>query len=231
MKKMIKQKDDENRVYKCFRGAISTTPSGVSNDVDAPPIDIQRTIFVPKTVEFFVPEKLFFPVESKELWAILPQHLIQHNIMQQKELTLTVKFADMNDGVVFVHTVEEFDGFKKVDNEKIAAKIDYFGIKADVLTAQLCELVDEISDLRAERSEGFTKGIFATLLKGAKMSILREFHEVGEPILNFDGTQAEKNGEALLYETECYSTSIVGLKMTDKATKKLQDQLDKISWV
>lgn len=197
-----------------------------------PPIDIQEMIFILKIIEFFVSEKLLFSLLSKELWAILPNNLIQHNIMQKQELTLTVKFADMNDGVVFVHTEETFDGFKKENGAKVVAKVDYFGMLKGVLTAQLIELHDGIADLRAERSEGFTKGIFATLLKGAKIEVERELHEPGEPVMNFDGTQAvDEKGEPMLYKEQCYSTNIVGLKMTDKAEEKLQKELDKISWV
>ena len=152
--------------------------------------------------------------------------------MVQQQMTLTVKFADMNDGVVFVHTEETFDGFKKENNVKVVAKANYFGLLQSVLTAQLIELHDGIADLRAERSEGFTKGIFATLLKGAKLEVEREFHEAGEPVMNFDGTQAmDEKGEPMLYKEECYSTNILGLKMTEKAEQKLQAQLEKISWV
>lgn len=211
---------------------MSTTPLGVSNRVDAPPIDIQEMIFILKIIEFFVSEKLLLLIFIKRALGDIANNLIHNNIMIKQELTLTIKFADMNDGVVFVHTEETFDGFKKENNAKVVAKVDYFGMLKGVLTAQLIELHEGIADLRAERSEGFTKGIFATLLKGAKIKVERELHEPGEPVMNFDGTQAvDEKGEPMLYKEQCYSTNIVGLKMTDKAEEKLQKQLDKISWV
>lgn len=207
-------------------------PSVLVTELMPPPIEIQEMIFILKIIEFFVSEKLFLLIFIKRTLGDIANNLIYNNAMIEQELTLTVKFADMNDGVVFVHTVEEFDGFKKENNEKVAAKVDYFGMLQGVLTAQLIELHDGIADLRAERSEGFTKGIFATLLKGAKIEVERELHEPGEPVMNFDGTQAvDEKGEPMLYKEQCYSTNIVGLKMTDKAEEKLQKQLDKISWV
>ena len=68
-----------NRVYKCERGTMSTTPLGVSNRVDAPPIDIQEMIFILKIIEFFVPEKLLLLIFIKRaLGNIAKQLNTQH---------------------------------------------------------------------------------------------------------------------------------------------------------
>lgn len=54
---------------------MSTTPLGVSNRVDAPPIEIQEMIFILKIIEFFVSEKLFLLIFIKRALGDIAKQL------------------------------------------------------------------------------------------------------------------------------------------------------------
>lgn len=84
-----------------------------------------------------------------------------------------------------------------------------------VITAQLCELNDDIALLRCVSDSVFGQKEFGHLLFGATLTIVNKFVKAGETVY---GERAATR--------DCYVNSIVGVKLTDKAKKWLEKKLD-----
>lgn len=91
------------------------------------------------------------------------------------------------------------------------ADVDTISISRSALTRQLCDCNDDIALFRATREKAFGQHEFGIILFNAKLTIEREFKAAGE----------EVNGKAL--ERDCYLTSIVGVTLSDKAIRALDN--------
>lgn len=106
---------------------------------------------------------------------------------------------------------ETIKGFRRnPDTNAIEeADVDTISIGRSALTRQLCDCNDNIAVFRATRDKAFGQREFGIILFGAKLTINREFKGVGE----------EVNGHVL--ERESYITSIVGVTLSERATRAL----------
>lgn len=89
------------------------------------------------------------------------------------------------------------------------ADVDTISIGRSALTRQLCDCNDNIALFRATRDKAFGQREFGIILFGAKLTINRELKAAGE----------EVNGKAL--ERDSYITSIVGVTLSERATRAL----------
>ena len=91
------------------------------------------------------------------------------------------------------------------------ADVDTIRIPRSTLTRQLCDCNDDIALYRATCDKAFNQHQFGIILFNAKLTINREFKAAGE----------EVNGRAL--ERDCYITSIVGVTLSERAIRALDD--------
>lgn len=123
-----------------------------------------------------------------------------------------------NDGKINVHI--EFDeiikGYKAEGVGFDECDVNYIDIHRSKLTKQLCEHSDLIADYRATRTEAFGQKEFAIILRGAKMTIVRTPHVAGE----LTGRQNDQ-GQDIVYTYNGYTTDVVGVRLTESATAKL----------
>ena len=89
------------------------------------------------------------------------------------------------------------------------ADVDTISIGRSALTRQLCDCNDNIAIFRATRDKAFGQREFGIILFGAKLTINRELKAAGE----------EVNGKVL--ERDSYITSIVGVTLSERATRAL----------
>ena len=89
--------------------------------------------------------------------------------------------------------------------------VDTISLSRSALTRQLCDCNDDIALYRATCDKAFNQRQFGIILFNAKLTINRELKAAGE----------EVNGKAL--ERDCYITSIVGVTLSDKAIRALDD--------
>lgn len=89
------------------------------------------------------------------------------------------------------------------------ADVDTISIGRSALTRQLCDCNDNIAVFRATRDKAFGQREFGIILFGAKLTINRELIAAGE----------EVNGKVL--ERDSYITSIVGVTLSERATRAL----------
>ena len=91
------------------------------------------------------------------------------------------------------------------------ADVNTIMIPRSTLTRQLCDCNDDIALYRATREKAFGQREFGIILFNAKLTINRELKAAGE----------EVNGKAL--ERDCYITSIVGVTLSERAIRALDD--------
>jgi hypothetical protein len=119
---------------------------------------------------------------------------------------------------------EQIDGFeRKVDaNGAIdfaEAKVSTVSIGRSALTAQLCECCDDIAAYRGSIDHAFGQKEFGILLRGAALTLERTLHTAGEVY------GQDENGADLAYARDCYTTEVVGVKLSAWSAQKIDDAL------
>lgn len=119
---------------------------------------------------------------------------------------------------------EEIDGYKKVGNEKVEAKVNNFSINRSAFTAMICKANDDIAEYRDCRGSAFDQKALTILFRGAVLVIERTKYEAGSNIVNWDGTEAvDENGVVLVHQYDGFDTKITGVKITPKSKQKLDE--------
>lgn len=119
---------------------------------------------------------------------------------------------------------EQIDGFeRRVDaNGAIdfaEAKVSTVSIGRSALTAQLCEVCDDIAAYRGSIDHAFGQKEFGILLRGAALTLDRVLHTAGEVY------GQDENGADLAYTRDCYTTEVVGVKLSAWSAQKIDDAL------
>ena len=91
------------------------------------------------------------------------------------------------------------------------ADVDTIMIPRSTLTRQLCDCNDDIALYRATCDKAFNQRQFGIILFNAQLTINRELKAAGE----------EVNGKVL--ERDSYITSIVGVKLSERAIRALDE--------
>lgn len=122
---------------------------------------------------------------------------------------------------------EPIRGFAYNDaKERVEQDVTHVSLTRSQLTRELCSANDLIDEYRGCQSTAFTQKQLSLILRGAVLTIAREYKAAGEPILNADGEPVvDADGNALAYKNDCYITTILKAKLTDRATQRLEDAL------
>lgn len=119
---------------------------------------------------------------------------------------------------------EQIDGFQRSvdDNGAIdfaEAKVSSVSVGRSALTAQLCECSDDIAMYRGSIDHAFGQKEFGLILTGAALTLERERHSAGEVY------GQDESGTDLAYQRDCYTTTIVGVKLSARSQKILDNAL------
>ena len=136
-------------------------------------------------------------------------------------LTRVQVFESENGSNVNLVFNEAIKGFQRnVDAngtvEYVEGDVNYVSMGLSKLTAQLCECNDMIGDYRCAIDHQFGQKEFGLILRGAILTLEREFHSAGEVSgQNEDGTD-------VCYQRDCYTTEVVDVKLSKKAEDRLE---------
>lgn len=101
------------------------------------------------------------------------------------------------------------DENKIVPNEWVESKVNHLDFAPSELTAVLCNVNDDIAQLRSLMTHKFDGAAYGAMLQGATIEFDREFVEKGNPIpRSTSGRVAERN---------CYSTNVTKVECSDNA--------------
>ena len=119
---------------------------------------------------------------------------------------------------------EQIDGFvRKVDDNGVVDfvedKVSSISVGRSAFTAQLCDCNDDIAMYRGCIDHAFGQKEFGILLRGAALTLERTLHTAGEVY------GQDENGTDLAYQRDCYTTEIVGCKLSAWSTAKIDDAL------
>ena len=122
-----------------------------------------------------------------------------------------VKVFESEDATTVQITFNEpIKGFKlDQQGDVIAADVTSFSMFRSKLTAQLCEVSDDIALYRATQTHGLNQKQLGIILTGAKLKINREFKAAGEVDKDYTFTR------------DSYITDVVGITLTERAIRKL----------
>jgi hypothetical protein len=119
---------------------------------------------------------------------------------------------------------EQIDGFvRKVDDNGVVDfvedKVSNISVGRSAFTAQLCDCNDDIAMYRGCIDHAFGQKEFGLLLTGAALTIERERHTAGEVY------GQDENGADLAYSRDCYTTTVVGCKLSARSQTILDNAL------
>lgn len=119
---------------------------------------------------------------------------------------------------------EQIDGFvRKVDDNGVVDfvedKVSSISVGRSAFTAQLCDCNDDIAMYRGCIDHAFGQKEFGLLLTGAALTIERERHTAGEVY------GQDENGADLAYSRDCYTTTVVGCKLSARSQSILDNAL------
>lgn len=121
-------------------------------------------------------------------------------------------FDNENGATVQLVFKEAVDGIKIDDTGSVVkCEVNTISIFRSRLTAQLCNVNDDIALYRATQERGFNQKQLGIILTGAKLKINREFVAAG----TVDGDYT--------YARDSYTTDVVGVTLTERAIRKLDD--------
>lgn len=111
---------------------------------------------------------------------------------------------------------KEFEGFVINDGAATKQNITAFSMNRSALTAQLCDVNDDIALYRACQSNSLNQKQLALILFNATITIERELRSAGETYTAF-------NGEERAFEHDCFTTKVVKVSLSDKAIRMLDN--------
>lgn len=104
----------------------------------------------------------------------------------------------------------------------IEGDVDNVSINRSQLTRELCACNDLIDEYRGCRPTAFDQKAFSLILRDAELTLIREIHSAGEVITDADGNAVkDSKGNDIVYTRDCYTTRVVGVKLTDRAVARL----------
>lgn len=126
-----------------------------------------------------------------------------------------------NVNLVFNEAIKGFE--RQVDAngaiDFVEADVHSVSIGRSALTAQLCEVCDDIAAYRGSIDHAFGQKEFGILLRGAALTLDRTLHNAGEVY------GQDENGTDLAYQRDCYTTEVVGVKLSAWSTDKIDAAL------
>ena len=135
-------------------------------------------------------------------------------------IVVTVKgvkvFVDENSANVQFTFDKAIKGFvRDADGNFVEVDVKTISIHRSKLTAQLCEISDDIAMYRATLDHAFGQKEFGVILFNAQLTLNRQRVAAGEVIGEGD--------DAVAAERDCYLTDVVKVKLSDRALRQLDD--------
>lgn len=135
-------------------------------------------------------------------------------------IVVTVKgvkvFVDEKHSSVQLTFDKAIKGFAKSEDESYAeADVKTISFRRNKLTAQLCDVSDNIAMYRATLGHAFGQKEFGVILFNAKLKINRDFKTAGEVVDEGDSAYAVKR--------DCYISDVVGVTLSTRAISKIDD--------
>ena len=139
-------------------------------------------------------------------------------------LTRVQVFESENGSNVNLVFNEAIKGFQRiVDNagavDFVEADVHTVSISRSALTAQLCDINDDIATYRSCITHAFGQKEFGIILRGAALTLERTLHTAGEVY------GQDENGSDLAYQRDCYTTEVIGVKLSARAQQALDNAL------
>ena len=137
-------------------------------------------------------------------------------VMETIVITVTgVKvFVDEKSASVQLTSDKAIKGFvRNADGTFVEADVNTISIHRSKLTAQLCEVSDDIAMYRATLDHAFGQKEFGVILFNAQITLNRQRVAAGEVIGEGD--------DAVAAERDCYLTDVVKVKLSERALHQL----------
>lgn len=126
-----------------------------------------------------------------------------------------------DESVNIILTLEDaIPGIAKVNGEYVEQDVDTISMYRSKLTAQLCDVNDDIAWYRACRDTAFDQRALGVILFKAKLTLARTRYEAGDVI-----STDEETGETITAPRTMFTTDIVGVKLNEKAEQLLQNAI------
>ena len=123
-------------------------------------------------------------------------------------------FVDEKSASVQFTFEKAIKGFARdADGNFVETDVKTISINRSKLTAQLCEVSDDIAMYRATLDHAFGQKEFGVILFNAQLTLNRQRVSAGEVIGEGD--------DAFVAERDCYLTDIVKVKLGDRALRQL----------
>ena len=119
---------------------------------------------------------------------------------------------------------EQIDGFVRKVNDNgvvdfVEDKVSTISVGRSAFIAQLCEADDMIAAYRGSIDHTFGQKEFGIILRNAALTLERTLHTAGEVY------GQDENGTDLAYQRDCYTTEVVGVKLSAWSMDKIDDAL------
>ena len=133
-------------------------------------------------------------------------------------IVVTIKgvkvFVDEKSASVQLTLEKAIKGFTRdADGNYVEADVKTISIHRSKLTAQLCDISDDIAMYRATLDHAFGQKEFGVILFNAQLTLNRQLVVAGEVIGEGD--------DAVTAERDCYLTDVTKVKLSDRALREL----------
>lgn len=127
-------------------------------------------------------------------------------------------FENENSASVQITLDKEIEGYKQDENQIfVKGKTNAVSFFRSALTAQLCDINDDIALYRACQERALSQRQLALILFGAKLKLNMTEHATGEVI-----TIA---GKERVLERDCIFVEVADVTLTEAAVKRLNDAI------
>jgi len=149
------------------------------------------------------------------------------------KVQVTIKSVRLYENNIELTFSERIDGYAENKETGIyePAQVDHFSVNRSAFTAQICELggndSDLVADYRATRETAFDQAALGKIFtRGTVFIVERTHHTAGEELTDEKGEVLKNDdGNPIVYKRDCFTTTIVGLKLTDNGRKRLENAL------
>ena len=168
--------------------------------------------------------KIIASIVGGEVLTLVPNlilFLMAQVIVNLKRVQVFESENGSNVNLVFNESIKGFQ--RKVDASGVVTfeegDVNIVSIGRSALIAQLCEADDMIAAYRGSIDHTFGQKEFGIVLRGAALTLERTLHTAGEVY------GQDENGADLAYTRDCYTTEVVGVKLSAWSAQKIDDAL------
>lgn len=136
-------------------------------------------------------------------------------VVTVKSVKLFVNEDKANVQIGFEKPIKGFA--KQKDGSYVEGDVDHVSIFRSRFTAQLCQCSDDIAMYRATLDRAFNQHDLGVILFNAELKLNRELHKAGEVLGEGD--------DAIALDRDCYTTDIVGIKLSNRASRCLDNAI------